>query len=321
MTALGKHTRRWTCSDPVEGRDWAEWDAEHPYIPVGDKSGAGHTFPTSSGSGTVWVGGHGVASIKDPDLQVRVKALQEGDNPLGHIDLHGVHPDAQEGCVRSLEAFHGQYPDIKVDVQTKPELNIGGIFGDQTAYASCRDMAAAGARGESTITLNAQYFGDPAVMTKSYADCVNSGFHCAGTGTATSEDIKDPKYGAHVTDSGNMVTPESFQSGVTIATAQAITDHELGHALGNAVGGEITESDAINRAMDSLKESGAHAGLYGSSVLSYPDKINAAMEAVSDYSKSSAREFVAEARAQSLGTKPTPESTAIMNEMNKAYAR
>src|ERR1019366_3249239 len=37
---LGSRVRRWS-----EQRDWAQWDIDHPYVPVGDKSGAGVSTP------------------------------------------------------------------------------------------------------------------------------------------------------------------------------------------------------------------------------------------------------------------------------------
>src|ERR1035441_3060405 len=69
LRSFGQHTRRWH-----EQRDWAEWDAEHPYIPVG--AGAHTPISESEARGNSRAVSAGEFQKLASDGQQRLAALQ-----------------------------------------------------------------------------------------------------------------------------------------------------------------------------------------------------------------------------------------------------
>lgn len=128
----------------------------------------------------------------------------------------------------------------------------------------------------SNIAINKTYF-DKAKMENSYADCVKSGFHPS---------------------QGNKTA------------LQAVTSHELGHALTDAVGAKMgaVKGDTATAILKEAKASIGHKGNLGSMA-----------GKISGYAKYNAREAIAEAFADVYcnGKKAHKESQAIVNVMDK----
>ena len=128
----------------------------------------------------------------------------------------------------------------------------------------------------SNIAINKTYF-DKAKMESSYQACVESGFHPS---------------------QGNKTA------------LQAVTSHELGHALTDAVGAKMTgvKGDPANAILKEAKKAGNFKG----TVASMAGKI-------SRYAQYNAHEAIAEAFADVYcnGKKAHKESQAIVNVMNK----
>lgn len=128
----------------------------------------------------------------------------------------------------------------------------------------------------SNIAINKTYF-DKAKMESSYQACVESGFHPS---------------------QGNKTA------------LQAVTSHELGHALTDAVGAKMkgVKGDPANAILKEAKKAGGFKG----TLAGMAGKI-------SGYAKYNPREAIAEAFADVYcnGKKATKESQAIVNVMNK----
>ena len=128
----------------------------------------------------------------------------------------------------------------------------------------------------SNIAINKTYF-DKAKMESSYADCVKSGFHPS---------------------QGNKTA------------LQAVTSHELGHALTDAVGAKMTgvKGDPAKAILNEAKKS-----------IGFKGNIGSMAGKISGYAKYNAHEAIAEAFADVYcnGKKAHKESQAIVNVMNK----
>jgi hypothetical protein len=261
-------------------KDWED----QPRVPAGEPGGGefgtgGGDKPTSGGLNPSVIG---IIGDTPEHLALRDRATTLADSMGTEFHLGDVEPDAQEGIIRSAEAFHEKYPEARFSINTH---DMSGLL-DYKGTMAVTMAPGAFNLTTSEITLNTAYFDEPGKISKAWSQCTATGFHPGGTGMPNLD---------------NVQRGEDYPKEASAAAAQAVMDHELGHVLGNYVG-QDEESSAVYDVADRLG-------------LSVPEL----SFGVSVYAGQSVRELAAESAASVAGTTPAPAATAIMEEMTKTY--